>query len=101
MKHNLPTLPIFRDTPPGGQIEELALRVLVELPGWEIHIIGTATLIGAHLALTAKHVIEASSRWFNAIKQPTGNTEMSGGSLRLLQVLPGPVYRFWNVASLT
>ena len=33
MKHNLPKVPIFNDTPPGGAIEEVALRVVVELPG--------------------------------------------------------------------
>src|SRR6266481_3192001 len=99
MRHNLPIVPVFHDTPPGGLIEEVALRVLVELPDWEIHIIGTATLIGAHLALTAKHVIEASLRWFKAVKNTTGKTELGGGSLQLLQILPGPVYRFWSVTS--
>jgi Trypsin-like peptidase domain len=99
MKHNLPIVPVFNDTPPGGLIEEVALRVLVELPDWEIHIIGTATLIGAHLALTAKHVIEASLRWFKAVKDTTGKTELAGGSLQLLQILPGPVYRFWSVTN--
>jgi len=96
MKHNLPTVPIFNDTPPGGAIEEVALRVLVELPDWEFHIIGTATLIGAHLALTAKHVIDEASKFFQS-KKTTSGDEQSGASLCLVQVLPGPIYRFWRV----
>jgi hypothetical protein len=96
MKHNLPTVPIFNDTPPGGAIEEVALRVLVEMPDWQFQVIGTATLIGAHLALTAKHVIDEASKFFQR-KKTKGGEEQSGASLRLLQVLPGPNYRFWNV----
>jgi hypothetical protein len=98
MKHNLPIVPIFHDTPPGGPIEEVALRVLVEMPDWQFQVVGTATMIGAHLALTAKHVIDEASKFFQRKKTPDGE-EQSGASLRLLQVLPGPNYRFWNVDS--
>jgi hypothetical protein len=69
---------------------------VVELPGWELHAIGTATLIGAHLAITAKHVLEAVIRNFGAKQVPNG-IEVSGHALRLYQILPGPVYRIWNV----
>jgi hypothetical protein len=99
MKHNLPILPIFHDNSPGGPVEEVALRVFVELPDWEIHILGTATLIGSSLAVTAKHVIEASMRWFKVAKNSVGGKELEGASLRLLQILPGPVYRLWNVSN--
>src|SRR5882762_7392041 len=98
MRHNLPTVPIFRDTPAGGQIEEVALRVVVELPNWELHVIGTATIIGTHLALTARHVLNDALKWFKT-KKVLGKTEVEGGSLQLLQVLPGPIYRFWKVMS--
>ena len=97
MRHNLPTVPIFRDTPAGGQIEELALRVVVELPNWELRIIGTATLIGTHLALTAKHVLSEAMKSFRTKSTPGGKIEVEGGSLQLLQILPGPIYRFWKV----
>jgi len=96
MKHNLPIVPIFHDTPPGGPTEEVALRVLVELPDWEFQVVGTATLIGTHLALTAKHVVDYASKFFQ-IKKMSGGHELSGASLRLLQVLPGLKYRYWNV----
>ena len=96
MRHNLPTVPIFRDTPNGSQIEELVLRVVVELPNWELHIIGTATLIGTHLALTAKHVLADALKLCNT-KSESGKTEVKVGEIKLLQVLPGPIYRFWNV----
>lgn len=98
MPHKLPPTPAFRDMLPTDPIQEIALRVVVELPGWEMHVIGTATLIGGHLALTAKHVLEAVIQRFGAKQTPKG-IEVGGYSLRLDQVLPGPVYRVWNVFS--
>jgi hypothetical protein len=76
-------------------MQEFALRVLVELPDWKFHVVGTATLIGAHLAVTAKHVLEDARDRFGAKQTPRGIE--SGYSLRLCQVLPGPIYRIWNV----
>jgi len=70
--------------------------VVVELPGWDLHVIGTATLIAGHLAVTAKHVLDAVVGKFGANEGPKG-IEVDGYSLRLYQVLPGPVYRVWNV----
>jgi Trypsin-like peptidase domain len=96
VKHNLPKVPIFNDTPPGGPIEEVTLRVVVELPGWQYRVIGTATLIGSYLALTARHVIDEASKFFQREKI-AGGEEQSGASLRLFQALPGPTYRIWNV----
>jgi hypothetical protein len=61
-----------------------------------MHVLGTATLIGGNLAVTAKHVLEAAIRRFGAKRAPKG-FEVQGHSLRLYQVLPGPVYRIWNV----
>lgn len=77
-------------------MQELALRVVVELPGWKLYVIGTATLISGHLAVTAKHVLEDVIRRFGA-KQTQKGGEIDGYSLRLYQVLPGPVHRIWNV----
>lgn len=69
---------------------------MVELPDWNLHVIGTATLIAGHLALTAKRVLEAVVNNFGA-NQTESEIEVDGYSLRLYQVLPGPVYRIWNV----
>ena len=96
MRHNLPPTPAFLDALPTDPMQEIALRVVVELPGWNFHVIGTATLIAGHLAVTAKHVLEAVIRNFGA-KQVTKGIEVDDYSLRLYQVLPGPVYRIWNV----
>ena len=72
--------------------------MVVELPGWELHVIGTATFICGYLAVTAKHVLEAIIGRFGA-KQSPKCVEIDGYSVRLYQVLPGPVYRVWNVFS--
>jgi Trypsin-like peptidase domain len=96
MLQNLPQVPVFRDESPTDPIQEIALRVVVELPGWNFYAIGTATLIANHLAITANHVLEAVVKKFGAKQEPSG-TEIHGYSLRLYQVLPGPVYRVWNV----
>ena len=58
---------------------------------------GTATLIAGHLAITAKHVLEAALR-FGVTHGPS--REVEGFELKLYQVrLPesGPVYRIWRV----
>jgi hypothetical protein len=98
MRHNIPSVPFFRDSPSTDQIQEFALRVVVELPGWEFHVIGTATLIGGHLAITAKHVLDYVAATFGGKRTQRG-IEVDGYSLRLIQVLPGPIYRIWNVFS--
>jgi len=96
MRHNLPPIPAFGDSSPTEPLQEIGLRVVVELPEWNFHVIGTATLIAGHLAVTANHVLEAVVRNFGA-KQVSKEVEVHGYSLRLYQVLPGPVYRIWNV----
>ncbi|MGH9747358.1 MAG: S1 family peptidase [Candidatus Acidiferrales bacterium] len=60
--------------------------MVVELPGWQLHVAGTAILIAGHLALTAGHVLDTVVRRFG-----------SSCELVLYQVLPGPAYRVWNV----
>ena len=99
MKHNLPTVPTFNDTPPGGAIGRVAMRVLVAFPNWELHMLGTASLIGSYLALTARHVVEQALR-LSTVSRVGDKLEVSRGQLQLLQVLAGPHYRFWNVAQL-
>jgi hypothetical protein len=98
MRHKLPATPAFHNAQITDPIQEFALRVVVELPGWEMHVIGTATLIASNLAITAKHVLDAVIARFGA-KQFQERVEVNGYSIRLYQVLPGPVYNIWNVFS--
>lgn len=97
MRHNLPPTPAFRDSPSLDAAQEIALRVIAEFPGWRFYQLGTAVLIGGRLAVTAKHVLDDPIRRFGAIRTGKG-LEVTGYSIRLLQVLLGPVYRIWNVS---
>jgi trypsin-like peptidase len=97
MRHNLPPTPAFRDSPATDAAQEIALRVIAEFPGWQFYQLGTAVLIGGHLAITAKHVLEDPIRRFGCTQTAKG-LEVTGYSIRLLQVLPGPIYRMWNVS---
>jgi len=97
MRHKLQLTPAFRDASISDPIQEIALRVVVELPGWNFHVLGTATLIAGYLAITAKHVLEAAFR-FGVTN--TSSEQVDGFALKLYQVLPhesGPIYRIWNV----
>jgi hypothetical protein len=58
MIHNLPATPAFRDERADSPISELAMRVVVERNGWQLDVVGTATLIAGHLAVTARHVLD-------------------------------------------
>jgi len=64
MQHNLPPTPAFRGAIPTDPIQEIALRVVAELPGWKMYVLGTAVLVAANLAITAGHVLEAAIRTF-------------------------------------
>ena len=83
MIHNLPQTPAFRDERPDSPISEIALRVLVEFEGGKTHVIGTATLIGAYLAITAKHVLEHALREFGVLKKATASQEVRDYAIRL------------------
>jgi trypsin-like peptidase len=97
--HNLPHTPAFRDEPPDSPISELALRVVVELPDWRLHVVGTATLLAGHLAVTARHVLEHALQTFGPAVKKDDGVEIGAFELKLYQVLPGPVYRLWRVAT--
>jgi hypothetical protein len=97
--HNLPSTPVFRDVPPNSPISEFALRVIVERPNWELVVVGTATLICGHLAVTARHVLEYALRTFGGVQTGDKEIEISGYELKLYQVLPGQVYRIWRVVT--
>ena len=97
MVHNLPPTPAFRDSPSTDAAQEIALRVIAEFPGWRFYQLGTAVLIGGHLAITAKHVLDDPIRRFGCMRTPAGLV-VTDYSIRLLQVLHGPIYRMWNVS---
>jgi hypothetical protein len=96
--HNLPETPAFRDEPSDSPISEFALRVVVECPGWNLYVVGTATLICAHLAITARHVLDHAVRTFGS-KVLGRKVEIERFELKLYQILPGPVYRLWRVVT--
>jgi len=98
MVHNLAETPAFRDEKPDSPISEFALRVVVELPGWELYVVGTASVICGHLAITARHVLDHVVRTYGATAKD-GQVEIDGCELKLYQVLPGPIYRIWRVCS--
>jgi hypothetical protein len=96
MIHNLPPTPAFRDEPADSPIAEIALRVTVEFPGGETYVVGTATLVTGHLAITAKHVIDDVLGRFGAKKTAPNSAEVRDYMIRLYQVMMGPVYRVWE-----
>src|SRR5436309_2866184 len=91
--HNLPPSPAFRDERPDSPISEIALRVVVERSGWRLEIIGTATMISGHLAITAKHVFDHAVRIHGMKRIDDKQLEIDAFELKLYQVLPGPDYR--------
>jgi hypothetical protein len=97
MRHVLPpVIPAFRDAVSTDPIQEIALRVVVELPNWEFHTIGTAVFIAGNLAVTARHVLEAVTQNFGVGK--TRGSQIEEYSLTLYQVIPEPLqYRVWSV----
>jgi hypothetical protein len=97
MIHNLPQTPAFRDERPDSPISEIALRVVLEFDGWNLYVLGTATLIAGHLAITARHVLESVFRKFGRKQDADKNFEIDACAIRLYQVLPGPNYRVWDV----
>jgi hypothetical protein len=97
--HNLPPMTAFRDERPDSPISEFALRVVVELPNWQLAVVGTATLICGHLAVTARHVLEYAMQTFGTGRKKDDGIEIDGYEIKLYEVLPGPVYRLWRVAT--
>jgi hypothetical protein len=95
--HNLPATPAFRDERPDSPISEIALRVIVERNDWQFEVVGTATLISGHLAITANHVLEHALRKYGAVQKDNKLIEIDAFELKLWQVLPGPIYRTWKV----
>ena len=97
--HNLPDTPAFIDTRPDDPISEFALRVVVERPNWNLTVIGTATLITGHLAVTARHVLEYAIQTFGFKASSPRDLTIDSFEIKLYQVLPGPIYRIWRVVS--
>jgi hypothetical protein len=95
--HNLPNTPAFIDARPDDPISEIALRVVVERPNWNLVVVGTATLIAGHVAITARHVLEYALRMFGFKARSPTEVDIDSFELKLYQVLPGPIYRIWRV----
>jgi len=104
--HNLPvSLPAFGEPAGISPMSEVALRVVVEREGWQLDVVGTATLICGPVAITAHHVLDHVFRTYGAKWKTNANSEIDGYeaefevdfALKLYQVLPGPVYRIWSV----
>jgi hypothetical protein len=98
MVHDIGSMPDFRDNRPDDPISEIAMRVVIERSDWQLEVIGTATLIAGHLAITARHVLEHAIRTYGA-NHASGGIEVNAFELKLYQVLPGPIYRIWRVVS--
>jgi Trypsin-like peptidase domain len=96
MLHNITTTPDFRDERPDSPIAELCMRVLIERADWQFEVIGTATLISSNLAITARHVLEHALQKYGATQNGL-TIEIDGFEIQLLQIAPGPQYRFWRV----
>lgn len=96
MIHNLENTAPFHDDQPDSPICGIGLPVVVELSEWDMHVVGTATLVAGHLAITARHIIDYVARKFG-MKQVEEKEFEINYALRLYQVLPGPIYRIWNV----
>src|SRR3989442_1206468 len=97
MIHNLPQAPAFKDEPPDSPISETALRVVLEFDGWNLYVLGTATLIAGYLAITARHVVDSVFQKFGRKQSTDKHFEIDACAIRLYQVLPGPNYRVWEV----
>jgi len=72
---------------------------VIERPNWQLVVVGTATLLMGHLAVTARHVLEYALRTFGAGRMKDKSVEIDGYEIKLYQVLPGPIYRIWSVAT--
>jgi hypothetical protein len=89
----------FVPQPPDTPVAEIALRVLVEFVSGECYVIGTATIIGTFVALTAKHVLDEITTRFGAEDIDRGAKEIANYSVRLYQILPGPCYVVYQVVA--
>jgi Trypsin-like peptidase domain len=63
----------------------------------QFEVVGTATLIAGHLAITANHVLEHVIRKYGAKRKNDTHAEIDAFELKLWQVVPGPAYRVWKV----
>lgn len=94
----LTTDPTFVRQAPDSPIGEVAVKLVVQFPSGETHVIGTATIITGFLAVTARHNLIDVVERFGA-QQDTNALEVTDYALRLIQVLSGPRYAIWEVRS--
>jgi Trypsin-like peptidase domain len=94
--HNITKAPDFRDERPDSPIAQICMRVIIERADWKFEVIGSATLVCDHLAITAKHVLEHAIKKYGTT-QKGNEIEIDGFEIKFLQILPGPRYRFWRL----
>jgi hypothetical protein len=90
-------VPLFRPDAKDTPMSEFSLRLIVEFAEGDTHIIGTATVVCGHLAITAAHNLDDILTRFGPGARLEGNVKISAYAVRVIQVLPGPAYRVYNV----
>ncbi|MHA6913920.1 S1 family peptidase [Ralstonia pseudosolanacearum] len=91
--------PTFVPQPADTPVSEIALHVLVEFDSGDCYVIGTATVIGSFVVVTAKHVLDDITTRFGVEEATDGAKEITNYAVRLYQVLPGPRYVIYQVVA--
>jgi hypothetical protein len=93
----LSTFPLnkpFERQPDATSLSQIGLRLIENFDSSHPVILGTATMVSGHLAITARHTIR--EMWG---VEPSASTANLAKDLVVCQVLPGPEYVIWNVVS--
>lgn len=91
----LSTFPLhkpFERQDPTTTLSQIGLRLVENFDTDHPVILGTATMVSGHLAITARHVFDEI--WGHA---PAAAAEEVGKDVVAVQILPGPEYVVWQV----
>ena len=88
----------FEKQKPSTPLSEVALRLAVNFYAKEPLVLGTATVVGGNLLVTAKHVL---SGIISETLGPDAATGTIDKHLAAIQILPGPEYIIWDVVNAT
>lgn len=97
MPPRLSTFPLdkpFEKQPPTSEFSKFVLRLLVGFDTASPYIVGTATIVSGHLAITARHNLEEVLKNEGASWYAKPFIE---NSLTAVQILPGSQYQLWEV----
>lgn len=89
----------FRRALPLHPLHEVASRVVVEFPNRDMYVVGTAAMIAGHMAITARHVLEAIIVQFGEPVSKISDESKVMYSVLLYQVLPGRHIHIWEVCT--